>query len=925
MSSVAVDLAVGSEADAVPQARRLVVDALGENSAVSVDEVALVVTELVTNAVLHGRGAVRLRLLDGDAGVRVEVQDASSELPVLPRHSTDAMTGRGLALVARIASAWGVDPAPGGGKTVWAQVPPGSGQATDTEPEFDAELDVDALLAAFADDDTDLEPTFTVELGSVPTDLLLSAKSHIDNVVREFTLEAAGSTPAIPAQPAPSGLASERLPPELAELVATVVHGFSAARSAIKRQALAAARRGDREVRLSLTLPASAADAGEQYLAALDEADRYARNARLLTLETAPVHQVFRRWYVQTLVDQLRAAAAGADPPPAPTFPDMLGQALTRVAPLEAQAARLELLQKVTAELTGAGTVEDIARTVVRNATEALGAHNAAVYVLDGDDALRTAAVDGVLDADVFGQYGRIPVTPDLPAGAALLSGEPVVVRDRAELVRRFPSLSGAYDSELSLLVAPLIIGEHTLGALSLTFGGPARVEEQTQRMFVTTLADVTAQALERAMATSAATQAHERLRFLAEASVVLSSTLEYRTVLEAVAELVVPRIADWCSIQLLEDDQLRTVALAHVDPAKVAWAHALSEHYPADMSSPTGPPNVLRTGVSEHYANIPDELIASSAIDQEHLRLMQELGMSSSLVVPLTGRTGTFGTVTMITAGSGRRYDDGDVAFAQDLARRAALAVENAHAYREQSGRLASITRVAEAAQQAILAPPPPRIGPVALAARYVSAAAEALIGGDLYEVVRRPGAVRLLIGDVRGKGLEAVRTATVVLGEFRSAAADLDDLRDVAVQIDRRLSGYLAGEDFVTALIAEVRDDGSFSIASCGHPAPVLAAGGHVSAVEVVPTLPLGLGAAPSLTSGRLAPGDRLLLYTDGLVEARLPDASFVDFWSLVGPLGHGAPEEALDGLLARLRGAVCGDLGDDLALLLAEYRPE
>src|SRR6185437_8042908 len=182
----------------------------------------------------------------------------------------------------------------------------------------------------------------------------------------------------------------------------------------------------------------------------------------------------------------------------------------------------------------------------------------------------------------------------------------------------------------------------------------------------------------------------------------------------------------------------------------------------------------------------------------------------------------------------------------------RAALAVETAHAFREQSGRLAEVTRVAEAAQHAILAAPPPQIGAVALAARYVSAAAEALIGGDLYEVVERSGAVRLLIGDVRGKGLAAVRTATVVLGEFRGAAADIDDISQVAQQIDRRLRPYLGEEDFVTALIAELAADGSYCAVSCGHPAPLVLSGEEVRKLSLRSDLPLGLGAAPAVTTG-------------------------------------------------------------------------
>jgi len=916
----AVELVVGDDLDAVPRARKQVTGALSDVPPEVVDDVRLVVTELVTNGLLHGRGPVHVRAEQTTDGVRIEVEDAGPHLPVLPQPSTEAMTGRGLALVSRVASSWGITPVRGG-KVVWVELTAGADGGLDAQPAFTDDLDVDALdvdalLAAFGDDEQ-FEPTWTVELGAVSTDLLLSAKSHIDNIVREFTLEAASGA-------SPGQGPGNRTPSELATLVATVVHGFDAARNSIKRQALAAARRGDREVLLSLTLPVSAADAGEQYLAALDEADRYARNARLLTLETPPVHQVFRRWYVQTLVDQLRAAAVGAAPPPASTFPDMLGEALTRVAPLEAQAARLELLQQITAELTAAATVEGIARTVVQHAAAALGAHNAIVYELAAPGELRMLAADGTVDAAALRQFERARVTADLPVGAVVLSGETLVCRDRADLVRRFPLLADSYRAELSLLIAPLVVGDHTLGVLSLTFAGPARIEEQAQKAFLDTLAGVTAQALERALASNQAARANERLSFLAEASVILSSTLEYRAVLEAVAQLVVPRTADWCSIQLLDEGRLEPVAVTHFDPQKLAASQALRERYPTDMQAATGAANVVRTGRSELYADITDDMLVASAVDEQHLQLVRGLGMSSVLMVPLTGRTGTIGVLTLIGAESGRRYDTGDVAFAEDLARRAALAVENAHAYREQSGRVATLTRVAEAAQHAILAPPPARIGPVGLAARYASAAVDALVGGDLYEYVRRPGAVRLLIGDVRGKGLGAVRTATVVLGAFRDAAADVDDLRAVAAQMDRRLRPYLDAEDFVTALLAEVRDDGTFVVASCGHPPPLLAADGQVAPVALTPSVPLGLGAAPALTRGRLPPGSRLLLYTDGILEARDPHGRFVDLMALAQPLTTGRLDEAVDAVLAGLRAAVGGELGDDLALLIAEYSP-
>jgi serine phosphatase RsbU (regulator of sigma subunit)/anti-sigma regulatory factor (Ser/Thr protein kinase) len=907
----ALELAVGDEPGAVPRARAQVTSALSSRPAALVEDAKLVVTELVTNALLHGRGPVAVRIVESGPTVRVEVEDADPGMPVLPRHSPETMTGRGLALVARLAASWGAG-ARGTGKVVWAELVEGD-DVTDAAPEFEA--DVDALLSAYHDDDDAPEQTFTIELGAVPTDLLLEAKSHIDNLVREFTL-AAGPEVTLGEEP--------RLPDELAELVATVVHGWSTARNAIKRQALAAAARGEAEVRLSLTLPASAAVAGERYLAAMEETDRYARNARLLTLETPPVHKVFRSWYVQTLVEALRAKAAGEAAPTAATFPQRLAQALTRLAPLQAQAARLEVLQKTTADLTTAGSVEQVAEAVVRNASEMLGAYNAIVYLIEDSGDLRVAAVDGTIDAAAMRRYDRVPLVAELPAGAAVLSGDTVVCRDRADLVRRFPSLADVYRHELSLLVAPLVVGEHTLGALSLTFGGHARVEEQTQRSFLVTLAALTAQALERATAASAAVQANERLAFLARASLILAGTLDQRTVLEQIARLVVPRMADWCVVQLLADGRLETVAVTHVDPAKIEWAAQMRDRWPTDMTAPTGAPNVVRTGVSELYNDITDDMLVATAVDEEHLRVIRALGMSSVLVVPLTGRAGPLGTLTLIAAGAVRRYDAGDVSFAEDLARRAALAVENASAYREQSGRLTTLTRVADAAQHAILAPPPARIGAVALAARYASAAADALVGGDLYEHVRRPGGVRLLIGDVRGKGLEAVRTATVVLGAFRAAGADLDDLAAVAAQMDRRLRDYLDLEDFVSALLVDVFDDGTFALACCGHPPPLLVSGGRVEALEVAPSVPLGLGALPQVTTGRLRPGDRLLLYTDGILEARDPQRRFLDLMRLVQPLTAGALDDALEAVLDRLRNVVGGQLDDDLALLVAEYAP-
>jgi GAF domain-containing protein/anti-sigma regulatory factor (Ser/Thr protein kinase) len=886
--------------DVVPRARRLVAETLTDLPTDVVDDVELIVTELVTNAVLHGEQPITLRLHEVAGGARVEVEDSSRSMPVVPRSSTDAMTGRGLALVATLADSWGVEPVAGDGKVVWAEVGPGTSREQ-VPPDFD----LDALLASFDDDE---EPTWTVRLGEVPTELLLSAKSHIDNVVREFALARGGG---------------EDLPAPLSALIETVTRDFAEARGAIKRQAIAAADRGETTTDLVLRLHASAADAGDRYLTALDDADRYARAARLLTLETPPEHRVFRRWYVQALVDQLRAAASGAPPPPVPTLVDALAEEVRTLSGLREGWERLRLLQRVTGELTGASTVEEIATTVARNAGEHLGAVSARVYVLGDDGVLRSVATHGGTQGWVEA-YSELPLSADLPGPEVVRTGQAMVLRDLAEIAERFPSLSAVYDTERSLHVAPLRVADHRLGVLSLAFPPEAGLGEQAREEFVTALADALAQALERARALTRVAEANERLTFLSDAAVALTASLEYRETVEAVAHLLVPRLADWCVVQVVEHGDLRTVRTLHVDPDKTLWAERMSLLYPPDPDAATGAPNVLRTGRTEVYPEVPRELVRQAAVDEEHLRLIDELALGSVMVVPLTGRIGTFGAITLIYAESGRHYTQQDVPFVEDVARRAAMAIETARTFREQSGRLADVTRVAEAAQHAILAPPPARVGPVALAARYVSAAAEALVGGDLYEVVARPGAVRLLIGDVRGKGLTAVRTATVVLGEFRAAAADLDDVGAVVRQIDRRLRPYLGDEDFVTALLAEVRDDGTYRVASCGHPPAVLASGGTVAALDCAPTLPLGLGAEPQVLTGRLAAGDRLLLYTDGLVEARDTDHRFVDLVSLVRRLSDGDLDPVLDRLLHDLRAFVGGDLGDDLALVLAEYCP-
>jgi GAF domain-containing protein len=196
---------------------------------------------------------------------------------------------------------------------------------------------------------------------------------------------------------------------------------------------------------------------------------------------------------------------------------------------------------------------------------------------------------------------------------------------------------------------------------------------------FLTPFADACAQAVRRLNAAHAAGVRQRQLRFLADVSLELGRSLDYRATLRRVAELVVPDLADWCTVQILDDGQLITLAVAHADPAKVRWAWQLQERFPPPQDAPSGAPAVVRTGISELYPEITDDLLLAGARDGQELQLLRQLGMRSALVAPLTARGRTFGAITLIRTRAGRdHYGPDDLQIAEDLGRRAGLAIDN-------------------------------------------------------------------------------------------------------------------------------------------------------------------------------------------------------------------------------------------------------
>ena len=238
------------------------------------------------------------------------------------------------------------------------------------------------------------------------------------------------------------------------------------------------------------------------------------------------------------------------------------------------------------------------------------------------------------------------------------------------------------------------------------------------------------------------------------------------------------------------------------------------------------------------------------------------------------------------------------------------------------QATRIAELLRLAAVAQQAVLRPIGPQVGSLAVAGRYISATAAADIGGDLYEALDTPYGVRIIIGDVRGKGLDAVRLASIVLGSYRHVAYERADLKAMVTDLDRAVARSVGDEDFVTAALVEERG-GTLTIVNCGHPAPLLLRRGQVIPLEPpAPAPPLGFMPEVKARVERLEPGDRLLLFTDGLGEARRDGEFFPTAdraWRL---LGHGTVGDGLASLETALVDWVHGRLEDDIALVLLEY---
>ena len=348
-------------------------------------------------------------------------------------------------------------------------------------------------------------------------------------------------------------------------------------------------------------------------------------------------------------------------------------------------ADRARRLQRVAELLAEAVTPQEVLDAILTEGVRAAEARAGAIGVLTQDGANVELLAQRGYDASAVTGWSSFPLEAKVPMSDVIRTGEPLFLTSVQERNKRYPMFSDRGQQNHALVVVPLAVEGRVFGAMSLSFDREIEFEPERREMKLT-LARQAAQALARSRLYAAEQTLRERMTFLAEASELLASSLDYNHTLKQVAQLSVPGLADWCAIDMVgPNGEIERLGVAHEDPAKVRWAYELQDRYPPDPDAPTGVPQVLRTGKPEFFPELPQELLDEAIGDDEELRrIIDELGLKSTICVPLVARNRTLGALTLIAAETHPPYTEADLALAVELARRAAVAVDNARLYRE-------------------------------------------------------------------------------------------------------------------------------------------------------------------------------------------------------------------------------------------------
>lgn len=367
------------------------------------------------------------------------------------------------------------------------------------------------------------------------------------------------------------------------------------------------------------------------------------------------------------------------------------------------------------------------------------------------------------------------------------------------------------------------------------------------------------------------------RARFLADAAALIAASLDYEVTLQEVADLATGTFADGALVELADQDgQLVPVAVAHTEPAKADLMRRLREEFPADPRATRGAGHVYRAGDSELYPELDPDALREVARSDGEFDLMRAIGPRSLMVVPMNTGGRRLGTMTFSLSESTRRYGHPDLAIAEELARRAAIAVDNARLYRERS-------YIARTLQESLLPPELPSVAGIEIASRFRAAGEATEVGGDFYDMFDTTHGWGIVMGDVCGKGADAAAVTALARYTLRTLGIQETSPAEILRKLNDALLRQRSDRRFCTVAYASLNVNGGGSAEVClatgGHPLPfVLRADGTVESVGEPGTL---LGVLPDVrltdTAVRLGRGDLMLLYTDGVTEARGPTGMF------------------------------------------------
>jgi PAS domain S-box-containing protein len=400
--------------------------------------------------------------------------------------------------------------------------------------------------------------------------------------------------------------------------------------------------------------------------------------------------------------------------------------------------------------------------------------------------------------------------------------------------------------------------------------------------------------------------------RLLADASAVLASSLDYTSTLQRVADLAVPAIADWCSVSVPHGEVLEQVAVAHSDPEMVELAREYAQRWPQRIDAADAAAEVMRSGEPQLLPEITDELFDLAPLEDEQRTQLRKLGLYSVIIVPLGSAERSLGVLSLVSAESGRRFNEADLALALELGRRAGTAIENARLYTQ-------LERVAGTLQRSLLPPDLPDAPGWRFHSLYMPAGGESEVGGDFYDVFPTAAGWMALMGDVVGRGPAAAALTAMARYTLRTAGSLVGTPTMGLARLNENLRerGEMA---LCTVAIALLRDDSNeASLVCAGHPLPYLIRGGTVRAVGRTGPLLGAFEHGHWLAAGvDLEPGDVLVLYTDGVLDAKGPGDRFGEERLEHALTGATSAEDAVERIRSALEDFAGGEQDDDTAVL-------